>query len=51
MMLDISAIAVFKEKPLIANPKAVAAAGGCSVPITNISKIANPTAIEYESAA
>jgi len=51
LMLDRSAIAVFKEKPLIANPNAVAAAGGCSVSITTIIKIANPTAREYESAA
>ena len=46
-----SAIAVFKENPLIAKPNAVAAAGGCSVSITTIIKIANPTASEYESAA
>ena len=46
-----SAIAVFKENPLIAKPNAVAAAGGCSVSITTIIKIANPTAREYESAA
>ena len=50
-MLDISAIDVFKEKPLIANPKAVAAAGGCSASVTTIIKIANPTAMEYERAA
>ena len=35
-MLETSAIAVFKENPLIANPNEVAAAGGCSVSITTI---------------
>ena len=50
-MLETSAIAVLKENPLMANPNEVAAAGGCSVSITTIIKIVNPTAREYESAA
>ena len=39
--------AICSENPFIATPKAVPAAGGCSVSITTIIKIEIPTASEY----
>jgi len=39
------------EKPVIAIPKAVPAAGGCSVSIITIMKIVSPTANAYTIAA
>ena len=47
MTLVITAIDALKEKPVIATPKAVAAAGGCSVSIITIMKMESPTASEY----
>lgn len=46
--LVITAIMTFGENPLIATPKAVPDAGGCSVSIITIMKIEEPTASEYK---
>ena len=47
MALVTTAIVTSKENPLIAIPKAVPDAGGCSVSVTTIMKIESPTANEY----
>jgi len=46
--LVITAKATFRENPLTTTPKAVPAAGGCSVSVTTIIKIERPTAREYK---
>ena len=43
----ITAIKTSKDKPVVATPSAVPAAGGCSISITTIVNIAAPTAHEY----
>ena len=47
MTLVTTAIADCKEKPIVAIPKAVAAAGGCPACMTIIIKMESPTASEY----
>ena len=46
MLATIVAV-TWSEKPLIATPRAVPAAGGCSVLVTTITNIENPTESEY----
>jgi len=49
-MLVITAVTTLKENPVMATPKAVDAAGGCSVSVTTIVKVERPTASEYANA-
>ena len=46
-MLVKIAIATLRENPLIATPRAVPPAGGCSVFVATIKNMAIPTASEY----
>jgi len=46
-MLMLTAINTSKDVPVITTPRAVPAAGGCSVSVTTIVNIAAPTASEY----
>ena len=48
--LVITATATLKENPVMATPKAVDAAGGCSVSVITIVKVERPTASEYANA-
>lgn len=47
MVLVKIAIAILREKPVIATPKAVPLAGGCSVSVATIKNIEMATANEY----
>ena len=46
-MLMLTAMKTSKEMPVIAIPRAVPAAGGCSISITTMVNMVAPTANEY----
>ncbi len=47
IILILTAINTSKEMPVMATPRAVPAAGGCSISTTTMTNMATPTASEY----